>query len=722
MSSRKQRNRRRRIRAARKIDAGPLRMVAEVQITAAAGDDAGPPTFVAVAYTGGPLRVKGYPLPVVIDLAGLKFAASITANLDHDATQRVGHITQPENDGRKVVLSGAISGSGAAAKEVLDNHANGYPWKVSVEADPQGAIEQYPEGKTVEVNGQQHAGPVLVARRATLHGIAFLSRGADENTTVTIAAEADTTRELDMEFADWIKAAGFSPDELTDKQRATLQKQYDAEIKAAAEDERTIGAPAFDIDGLKAAYAKHEAAIESLCFKYQGKVESHKLAEIKAEAMQGAYDLKTEALDKELAPVAFEVRAVKAAAEMEVKLVQAERPTGPAIHASTQDVTGEMIEASFCQTLNLPNIEKHYKPEVLQAAHTHLRAYGLQELLIMGAQHNGYSGRAAITSASLREVLRYAFPPIHAAPSSTMSIPNILSNTANKELLEGFMIEDDPWREIAAIKTVTDFKQVTSYRMLDDMEYEALTPSGEIAHGKLSEESYTRQASTYAKMFSLRREDIINDDLGALDDIRTRLGKGAQLKFQKIFWGTFLDALATFFTTARGNYITGAGSVLDSAGLTAGVLQFRKRTTPETQDDGGTNRAGGRPELLLVPPDLEADADELFVSRNINTGGSSTKAKVPNANTHVNKYRPVISNWLSDTGFNANASTTFWFLLQNPAVMAAICVSYLNGVQTPVIESAEADFNRLGVDFRGYHDFGVDMAEYTAGLMSKGAA
>ncbi len=50
---------------------------------------------------------------------------------------------------------------------------------------------------------------------------------------------------------------------------------------------------------------------------------------------------------------------------------------------------------------------------------------------------------------------------------------------------------------------------------------------------------------------------------------------------------------------------------------------------------------------------------------------------------------------------------------------AEIVVSFLNGVQTPTVESADADFDQLGFQFRGYHDFGVDLAEYVAGIKSK---
>ena len=68
-----------------------------------------------------------------------------------------------------------------------------------------------------------------------------------------------------------------------------------------------------------------------------------------------------------------------------------------------------------------------------------------------------------------------------ASGPTTLTLPGILSNVANKEILQGYMEVDQTWREIAAIKSVNDFKQVTSYRMLDDMQYDELPPS--VANG-----------------------------------------------------------------------------------------------------------------------------------------------------------------------------------------------------------------------------------------------
>jgi len=314
------------------------------------------------------------------------------------------------------------------------------------------------------------------------------------------------------------------------------------------------------------------------------------------------------------------------------------------------------------------------------------------------------------------DILRAAWGQNLQANASTVSLPGILSNVANKEILTGYMNEDAAWREIAATKPVSDFKTVTSYRMLDNMTYEKVGPDGKIKHGSVGQESYTRSAATYAKMFALTRRDIINDDLGAFDDLRARLGRGSAIQLNNVFWTAFVNN-STFFTTTRTNYITGATSNLatDGVGIGLGVTAFRKMTSP-TADGNKRVGAGMRPEILLVPPELEHTASKLYADDRLNTGSANGEA-----NIFAGKYRPVVAWQLSDSAYTGY-STTAWYLLANPSQMPTVVVSFLNGVETPTVESADAEFSTLGIEFRGYHDFGVDMAEYLGGLKSKGAA
>ena len=143
----------------------------------------------------------------------------------------------------------------------------------------------------------------------------------------------------------------------------------------------------------------------------------------------------------------------------------------------------------------------------LDAAHARFRGrLGLQSLIMLAAREGGYDGHDF--KAEPREALRAAF--------STFSLPGILSNVANKFLLDGFSAVESSWRQITAVRSVSDFKRVTSYRLTGGFEYQEVGPDGELKHAEVGEESFGNQARTYGRMFAITRTDLINDDLGAL--------------------------------------------------------------------------------------------------------------------------------------------------------------------------------------------------------------
>ena len=345
---------------------------------------------------------------------------------------------------------------------------------------------------------------------------------------------------------------------------------------------------------------------------------------------------------------------------------------------------------------------------------------GIKRLLIEAAVANGHyvSPSEGIHRGNWLEVGRAAWNGIQAG-FSTLSVPGILSNINNKELLMGYNEEEQSWREVAKIASVNDFNSVTSYRLLDDFDYEEVGPGGKIKDGSVSEESYTRQARTYAKMFSLTRRDIINDNMGAFDDLRTRIGRGAAKKLNRVFWTKWL-ANTSFFTSGRGNYITGATTTLlaDNVGLALALDAFDALRTPAADGSkvpGG--KFGGAPTILLTPGGgISRVAEAIYVNQNI--GGGTTTA---NANIHAGKYKPVKSVFLDDDTVSGGSALA-WYLLRDPSIASGVVVSFLDGVETPTVESQDAEFSTLGIEMRGYHDFGADQAEYLCGVKSKGAA
>jgi phage major head subunit gpT-like protein len=615
------------------------------------------PRFNMVAYTGGSMRLAEWKYPVVVDLAGLAIPSqNRPIRVGHNTDRLVGHTNAIAQESGRLVASGVLSIPGPDADRVVAGSRNGFPWQASIGA----RVDQFEfvkEGQVATANGREFAGPVVIVRKSTLGEISFVDLGADGNTSASVAASAQETSTM------------TTATNSTDNLAATAAADAVTAVRTATANE-----------------AKRIAAIR--------KVFDGKHPDIEAQAIEEGWD----------------------ATRAELEYLRVKRPAAPTVSGGHGGLpSADVIEAALCKTLRTPNREKLFSEQTLEAVDKRFNGLGLQELVVMAAQANGYTGRLAIHRETLPAIFRAAFGPVQAA-FSTLSLPGIFSNVANKELLAGFQEEDQTWREVSTVKTVSDFKQITSYRMLDDMEYEELPPGGEMKHGKFSEESYTRQVRTYAKMFSLNREDLINDDLSAFEDIRTRLGGGAARKFNNVFWTRFLDN-ATFFTAGRGNYITGATTALDinGTGLQAGILAFRKLKSPDGK------RVGGAPVLLLVPPELQFIAQRLYQSTTVNTGGASANDSVPNDNIHAGKYRPVVCDWLSDAAFTGQSAKA-WYLFRAAAILASVVVSFLDGVQTPTVDMAEADFNQLGVQFRGYHDFGVDFAEWLAGIKVKGEA
>jgi len=78
-------------------------------IQAADGDGA-LPQFRMVAYTGGLMRIAGFPHPVVVDLAGLDIPSqNLPIRLDHERRQGVGHTQRVSVEGGHLVAEGLIS-------------------------------------------------------------------------------------------------------------------------------------------------------------------------------------------------------------------------------------------------------------------------------------------------------------------------------------------------------------------------------------------------------------------------------------------------------------------------------------------------------------------------------------------------------------------------------------------------------------------------------------
>ena len=656
---------------------------------AAPAEDGKPalPRFSLRAYNGGYLEI-GWGAPVVVDLAGMKISDKSRPILkDHLAAQVVGHTDKVTSDGRKLVVGGIVSGTGPAAVEVVANAKNGFPWQASIGCRVMEA-RFLDEKQTVECNGRTFKGPAYYVSKSALQEVSFVSLGGDDSTSALVAArnlnQSNKEHTMDNAFKLWLKAAGHSDQEIADM--------------GAEQDSATVKALHAAWEASKTPAPKQEQTGDTIAAeRARQAAETDRIADIRAKAT-GFPKIEAQA-----------IRDGWTAERTELAVLRASRPqaanilTGAGVPAATSP---KVIEAAACMALGLKgdHITKGFDEATLEAA-SKLRHIGLQDILLMAAAASGYSARPGAIRADLQGVLRAAF--------SGSEISGILSATANKFIVESYQAVEQVWRQIAAIRPARDFKTMTSYRLTGNLQYEKVGATGEIKHGTLTEDTYTNKVDTHAKMLAISRQDIINDDLGALQKVPSMLGRGAGLQLNEVFWTEFLADFASFWTTGRGNYMEGAGTVLAIDQLTALELLFLNQT------DSNGKPLGITPRFLLTPNALSVKAAEICNSTEVRDTTASTK--IGTSNPHAGKFTPIRSSYLHNSKMAGGYSTTAWYLLADPRDLAVIEVAFLNGIETPTIESSDADFDTLGIQMRGFHDFGVKKQEYRAGARSKGA-
>jgi len=638
----------------------------------AASDEKAVPRFSMVAYTGGLMKVEGFSHPVVVDLEGLSIdRQNIPARLDHQPKQGVGHTDRVVIENGQILADGLISRDTSWARDVAKSGSRGFPWQASIGADILEA-EFIPNGSTVHVNGRSFDGPVYVIRQSILKEISFVDNAADSQTTATVAAGQATPEKQDTPLTS-DKDSSMHEDKTTPAASVAQEKpktDTPNNFQAAAP---VVDDPVLAMRQRMVDETRRIQAIQTIC--------SGQHADIEAKAISEGWD----------------------ATRCELEVLRASRPSAPAAKVTRQPGDPKVYEAVALMAAGVQDhrMQAMYEAATLDAA-DRLRGIGIQEYCerISGAAHFPRFRRDA------SGWLQAAF--------STLSLPGILSNVANKMLLEGYTYIEDAWRKICKIATVNDFKEHSRYRMTGSFTFEKVGADGEIKHGKLDELPYGQKADTHGIMFALTRQMIINDDLGAFTDIPRQIGMGAAEAIADAVWGLLLSNPNSFFSSEHKNYKEGADTVLSVDGLTLAEVTFSEQTKPT-----------GRPlgvdaSILLVPTALKVAAQMLMTSLLLNETTTTNKGKPAN-NPHAGKFEVVSSAYLANPSF-AGASNKAWYLLADPNRLPAIEVAFLNGVDRPTVEKTDADFNTLGIQFRGYIDFGVREQDHRAALLMKGQA
>jgi hypothetical protein len=692
-----------------------------VTITAAKpdveGEEPGLPGFEMVAYSGGKMSPNGWfaDAPLIIDLAGMTTPKSgmMPVHRDHDPSQIVGHSTAIVAK-TQLKVSGVISGGNGAAAEVVQSSRNGFPWQSSVGANLLSTPEFVPSGNTVFVNGRKHAGPVYVARKTRLFEASFVSLGADPRTSAVAATGVD---DMEPKFREWLLASGWNdPDSLSATQMASLEAAFKADAGdddeaekpiAATKKTATLGGDDEETGSIAAAIRQRREAIAA---------EIAREAKITAR-LAGHPELAAKAVLDNWSEDKIELEYLRATAGR-----------SPAVHVQGQvSDTPDAIEAALYLRGRIgseADAAKVFGEKTVDVARKKCpRTPGIQYLMhqVLHAAGDHTHPAGAFDDATIRAAFRADRVIMASSGFSTISLSGTLSNLANKRLLASFGAVPSVFRRFSSTVGHSDFKAHTKYRVTANGRLLEVGPTGEIKHTDLDEEDYENTVKTYARMIALSRQMIRNDDLDEFLRLPAALGRMAAETLEHSVFEVLTNNSDSFFdATPVAPYsinalAAGAGSALSATSLAAAQALFWKQLN---SDGKPINLV---PSVLLVPPELLQTAENL-VNRTtvIATGDPASTPQLQVSNQFQGMFDVAMSPYIS--AGTTGASATQWYLLASPSAdVAVIEVAFLDNRQTPVIESAETDFNTLGMQWRAYMDWGVAKMERRAGVWSPGA-
>jgi hypothetical protein len=637
-------------------------------IEAAEGEDK-LPTFTMNAYNGGVMSV-GYYGNIVLNLSGLSIPKRSIPILQHHERDRiVGHGTA-RVEGNSLEVDGVVSGSSAAATEVTNSGKNGFPWQASLGATPV-RITELSEGDSATVNGQKVVGPLSIINKSVLNEVSFVPLGADQSTSANVAANL-YEGEITMEFAQWLEEMGLKADDLSEDQVKKLQAKYDAEIAAAKDD-----------DEEKPAEKPEEKPAED--------TSAQALADLQAEVEALKTSKKIDALYGDSHP---ELRAKANKEGWSVEKAQAEL-----IKAFQSE--GAQVDIELGEEDRTKRIDA-------MSAHLMVRSGGNQ-VFDMSEQEQkvGQSVEFMRLEDVVKAALKLEGKPVPAdrgkmirAAFSTTIIPNVINNVATKAAMKGFTAIPTTGKQLCNITAPTDYKVNERVRLDDNLTLDAVEYGNEVPHGDFKDTKESYKVVRYAEKVTLEEMDIVNDNLNLLSRIPMKYGGRASAKQDEIIYGIMTTNAAmsdgiALYHASHSNLQT--SSALTIATLGAAITAMLKQT----------NRAGNyiamAPKYLVVPITLWDTAKRILGSdRTV----AALTTPVGEKNPVYASVEPVLSRDLE-----ADSSST-WYLSADPIVNDTIELGYLNGVQTPTIETERSDLNTFGFTTRIRFDFGAKALDW----------
>jgi hypothetical protein len=308
-------------------------------------------------------------------------------------------------------------------------------------------------------------------------------------------------------------------------------------------------------------------------------------------------------------------------------------------------------------------------------------------LVELAAEAIGYRARGRYLRANAAtEIFSRAF-------NSQSDFPNIFQNALNKALLARYQLAEPTYRQIAAERTFNDFRPHPQVRAGDFPQLQAVLETGELQYASTTDNGESISVNPYGIVFGISRQMLVNDDLGAIDQILGSAGDMVLVFENTTFFAMFnsnptlLQDATAVFASGHGN-LAGSGAAPSVATVGAARQALRGMKSPSG------NFLNVPPAIILTGPAQETAADQVVAS--------ITPTLTASVNPFSGRLRSV-----SD----ANIADNSWYIGADPARVPNFVYGFLAGSNGPRTRTYEP-FGSQGVKVSLEHDFGCGAIDF----------
>lgn len=291
------------------------------------------------------------------------------------------------------------------------------------------------------------------------------------------------------------------------------------------------------------------------------------------------------------------------------------------------------------------------------------------------------------------------------AMMSTSDFPHLMSSAFNRYLLDHYEAAGSAIKQVARKRTAQDFRALHGVRVESGSLLSEVREGGEVTRGTLADSTESYRVATYARIFAVSRQALINDDLGAFSDMLRLLARAAAETEAQLLAdmltansgaGVTLSDTHPLFYAARRNK-AGTASKIDIPNLSLGRQALRE----QVNDDGTPVNATAR--YLLTGPTKETEAESVLAAL--------APSKVGDVNPFSGKLELLVDPRLSGNP---------WWLFADPGAFPVLEYAYLGHQEGPQIEMRQG-WDTMGTEWRVTLDFGCGAVGWRGSYLNAGS-